>query len=129
MSYKKRTCSPSHHNTMGYVDVVRMQRQAPFLRSVLRQADANKRKQLLQLANADQINTISELVLNVLKGHAPRSRYTLERLRPHSQALRDMSKRRSSIKRRRQVMIDQKGAGLWKELHQCHRKLVPVLPK
>ena len=114
---------------MGAMDVARMQRQAPFLRSVLRQADANKRKQLLQLANADQINTISELVLNVIKGHAPRSRYTLERLRPHTQALRDMSKRGSSIKRRRHVMLNQTGAGLWKELHQCHRKLVPVLPK
>ena len=81
------------------VGMERIHRQAPFLRSVLRQADANKRKQLLQLANADQINTISELVLNVIKGHAPRSRYTIERLRPHAEPLRQMSKRRSSIKR------------------------------
>ena len=113
---------------MASVDVERMHRQAPFLRSVLRAADANKRKQLLQLANADQINTISELVLNVIKGHAPRSRYTLDRLRPHTKVLRDMSKRRSSIKRRRQAMINQTGAGLWKELQQCHRKLRSVLP-
>ena len=55
-------------------------RQAPFLRAVLREADANKRKQLLQLANANQINTLSELTLNVLKGNVPRSRYTIERL-------------------------------------------------
>ena len=105
-------------------------RQAPFLRSVLRQADANKRKQLLQLANADQINTISELVLNVIKGAVPsRSRYTLDRLRPHAEPLRQMSKRGSSIKRRRQIMIDQTGSGLWKELHQCHRRLTRLLPK
>ena len=49
----------------------------PFLRAVLRAADANKRKQKLQLANADQINAVSELVLNVIKGVAPRSRYTI----------------------------------------------------
>lgn len=100
----------------------RLQRQGPFLRAVLREADANKRKQLLQLANADQINTVSELVLNVLKGNAPRSRYTVERLRPHADALRQMSKPKSAIKQRRQVMLDQTGAGLWKELNQCHRR-------
>ena len=92
----------------------------PFLRAVLRAADANKRKQLLRLANADQINAISELVLNVLKGVAPRSRYTIERLRPHKDVLRQMSKMRSSIKRRRQLMMDQTGSGLWNELRLSH---------
>ena len=58
----------------------RLKCQAPFLRAVLLEADANKRKQLLQLANANQINTLSELTLNVLKGNVPRSRYTIERL-------------------------------------------------
>ena len=104
----------------------RIHRQAPFLRAVLREADANKRKQLLQLANADQINTVSELVLNVLKGNAPRSRYPIERLRPHAQPLPQMSKQRSSIKQRRQIMINQTGAGLWKELHQCHCRLTAL---
>ena len=122
MSYKN-TCVL--HSTI--VGMERIHRQAPFLRAVLREADANKRKQLLQLANADQINTVSELVLNVLKGHAPRSRYTIERLRPHADTLRQISKPRSSIKRRRQVMINQTGAGFWKELHQCHRRLTPLL--
>lgn len=100
----------------------RLQRQAPFLRAVLREADANKRKQLLQLANADQINTVSELVLNVLKANAPRSRYTIQRLRPHAQALRQIAKRGSSIKQRRQAMMNQTGTGLWHELRQCHRR-------
>ena len=105
----------------------RLKRQTLFLRAVLREADANKSKQLLQLANADQINTISELVLNVIKGHAPRSRYTIDRLRPHAQALRQLSKPGSSIKKRRQVMINQTGAGLWKELHLCQCRLTALL--
>lgn len=107
----------------------RLQRQAPFLRAVLREADANKRKQLLQLANADQINTVSELVLNVLKGNAPRSQYTIQRLRPHAQALRQMAKRGSSIKQRRAAMLSQTGAGLWNELKQCHRRCCIYLPQ
>ena len=100
----------------------RIKRQTPFLSAVLREADANKRKQYLQLANADQINAMSELVLNVLKGNAPRSRYTIQRLRPHAQALRDMSKRGSSIKKRRKAMMHQTGAGLWNELRLSHRR-------
>lgn len=100
----------------------RLDRQAPFLRSVLREANAHKRKQLLQLANADQINAVSELVLNVLKGNAPRSRHTISTLRPHAEALRQMAQRRRSVKRRRQTMMNQTGAGLWKELSLCHRR-------
>ena len=123
MSYKNARVFHS-----SIVGMASLQRQAPFLRSVLRAADANKRKQLLQLANADQINTISELILNVIKGDTPsRSRYTIERLKPHAEPLRQMSKMRSSIKRRRQAMIDQTGSGLWKELQLCHRRLMRLL--
>lgn len=94
-----------------------------FLRSVLREADAKKRRQYLQLANAKQINAISELVLNVIKGVVPRSRYTVERLRPYKHLMRDLTKRRSSIKRRRHLMMNQKGAGFWDELRLCHRRV------
>ena len=45
----------------------RLQRQLPFLRSVLEEANRFKRQELLQHANADQVNAISELVLNLLK--------------------------------------------------------------
>lgn len=105
----------------------RLERQAPFLRSVSREANANKRKQLLQLANADQINTVSELVLNVLKGNAPRSRHTIQRLRPHADAMRQMARRSSSVKKRRQTMMNQTGAGLWKELSLCHRRCCQLM--
>ena len=49
--------------------VRRLQRQLPFLRSVLREADQNVRRERLQHANADQVNAISELVMNTLKGN------------------------------------------------------------
>lgn len=107
----------------------RLERQAPFLRSVLREANANRRKQLLHLANADQINSVSELVLNLLKGNAPRSRHTIPRLRPHAAAMRQMAKRGSSVKKRRETMINQTGAGLWKELDLCHRRCCTLKAK
>ena len=49
--------------------VRRLQRQLPFLRSVLREADQHVRRERLQHANADQVNAISELVMNTMKGN------------------------------------------------------------
>ena len=64
-----------------------MERQAPFLKSVLRKGQAEKRNELLRMANADQINVISELVMNTIKGVVPRSRKTMKILTPHAAAL------------------------------------------
>ena len=49
----------------------RLRRQLPFLRSVLKKANRFKRQELLQHANADQVNALSELVLNLLKNNIP----------------------------------------------------------
>lgn len=49
----------------------RVKRQAAFLKSVLREADDHKRKEQFRMANGDQINAVSELALNVMKGIVP----------------------------------------------------------
>ena len=49
----------------------RLRRQLPFLRSMLQEGNGSKRQELLQHANADQINAVSELVLNFLKTRFP----------------------------------------------------------
>ena len=59
----------------------RVQRQRPFLLSVLYEADRYKRQDLLQHANADQINALSEMTLNRLKQHIPVSPATVAKLR------------------------------------------------
>ena len=65
----------------------RMERQAPFLKSVLQEADNVKRQEFLRMANADQINAISELVMNTIRGTVPCSRHTITFLKPHVQSL------------------------------------------
>ena len=60
-----------------------MERQAPFLKSVLQEANQHKRQELLRMANADQINAISELVMNTFRGTVPRSRHTITLLKPN----------------------------------------------
>lgn len=94
----------------------RIKRQLPFLRNVLREADSNKRREQLQHANADQINAISEIVLNTLRGNAPIAPPLVERLRPHQRSLRTMGNRCHSLKKR-QAMLHQKGRGVWQGLN------------
>ena len=101
--------------------VRRLQRQLPFLRSVLREAYQSVRRERLQQANADQINAISELVMNTLKGNVQVPHWLLDQLRPHKHALREMARRRHSIKRRRHVMMVQTGAGVWNALDRVCR--------
>ena len=92
-----------------------MERQAPFLKSVLQEANQHKRQELLRMANADQINAISELVMNTLRGTVPRSRNTITLLKPHAQSLRAMAKPAHSVKR-------QTGGTLWPELYRCYKR-------
>ena len=74
----------------------RLQRQWPFLKSVLKEANRQKREELLQHANADQINAVSELVLNLLKNNIPVTPSVMQQLRPYKQVLRQLGARRHS---------------------------------
>ena len=94
----------------------RMTRQSHFLNDVLKEANQQK----LRYANADQINAVSELVMNKLRGAICPGRHTVTRLKPYSQQLRLIANPRQSIKRRRQLTSQQIGAGAWKELNCCY---------
>ena len=95
----------------------RTERQAPFLKRMLQEADNHKRQELLRMANADQINAISELVMNTIRGTVPRSRQTITLLKPHAQSLRAMAKPAHSVKRRRAILMSPKGGNLLSELY------------
>ena len=71
----------------------RLQRQWPFLKSVLKEANHQKCQELLQHANADQINAVSELVLNLLKNNIPVTPSVMQQLRPYKQVLRQLGAR------------------------------------
>ena len=103
----------------------RLRRQLPFLRSMFQEANGSKRQELLQHANADQINAVSELVLNFLKNKIPVTPPMLAKLQPYKKVLRDLGRRRHSVKKRRAWLVQQKGRGLFQGLHevlcQCAR--------
>ena len=100
----------------------RFTRQRPFLKTVLAEANRQRRNQLLRLANSDQINAISELAMNTVRGVVPRSRDTVRLLRPYQDALKQMMQRKRSVKSRRRLMMDQSGGALWSELNRCFKR-------
>ena len=99
----------------------RMSRQSHFLNDVLKEANQHKRQQKLRYANADQINAVSELVMNTLRGAIRPGRHTVRALKQYSQPLRLIANPRQSIKRRRELLSSQIGGGAWKELNRCYR--------
>ena len=99
----------------------RVNRQAAFLKSVLREGNDRKRKEQFRMANGDQINAVSELALNVMKGVVPVSNQAKARLRPYANTLCQLSPQRAGIKARRQLLMKQKGGAVFRELSNCVR--------
>jgi len=98
----------------------RMTRQGAFLKDILKEANHNKCQQKLRYANADQINAVSELVMNTLRGAICPGRKTMPKLKPYSKQLRQIESPCQSIKRRRELVIHQLGADVWSELRRCY---------
>lgn len=104
----------------------RLHRQRPFLESILKEANRLKRQDMIQHANADQINAVSELVLNLLKRRIPLDPPTTAKLRRYKTVLREVGRRKNSLRRRKEHLLTQRGSGFWKGLHtvycQCLQK-------
>ena len=99
----------------------RIRRQWGFLRTLLDEAKHQTRKDILQHANKDQINAVSEIVLNTLRGHHPVPPSVVVRLRKYKKPLRNLIQRKHSVLKRRKVLQAQKGSGFWKALKlTCH---------
>jgi len=65
----------------------------PFLQSLLQEANAKRQKVMLDLANKDQINAISEMALNLIKRKIPIRPGTYHRLKQYKMVLRELSRR------------------------------------
>ena len=103
--------------------MVRIKRQVSFLQSLVRQAKGKERDALLRAANADQINAVSEMVLNVLTNDQfPVRPDLVARLRLHKKAMRELRKKKNSVKRRREILLKQKGR-FWNTLDRVCRCL------
>jgi len=66
---------------------------------------------MLEHANADQINAVSEMVLNLLQNKISVHPITMAKLHCYKTTLREVGKRRNSVKGRRGHLREQKGSG------------------
>ena len=104
--------------------MVRIKRHVPFLQSLVRQAKGKQRDTLLRAANGNQINAVSEMVLNVLTNNKfPIRPDLVARLRPHKKALRELRKKKNSVKRRHDILLKPKGGRFWNSLDRVCRCL------
>ena len=88
----------------------RLLRHRAFLLSILREGNRNKRQDLIQHANGEQINAVSELVLNMLKNRVPVSPPLMAKLRRHKKVLKELGRRKNSIKKGRLHLMNQRVA-------------------
>ena len=93
----------------------RIRRQKMFLKTITSAANRNARKALIKHANKDQVNAVSEIVMNLLK-NVPVTPITMASLRPYKQILRQIGNRAILLKKRRQALTNQKGGKLWNGL-------------
>ena len=95
----------------------RVNHHVPFIQDILKESNRFKRQEKIRHANKDQINALSEITLNLLKKNIPLSQRTIGKLKPHKNFLRAMSKKNSSVKQRKKLLMKQRGgSGLWKGL-------------
>lgn len=98
---------------LSFLIMRRLERHRHFLQDVLSQANKHQRQAQLQAANSDQINALRELSLNLLKRHIPVHPATVKKLHPHRHTLRSLARRHTSVKKRREILLKQKGGGIW----------------
>ena len=68
----------------------RIHGQKPFLKAMTSAANRNRRNTLIKHANKEQVNAVSEIVLNLLKNNVPLTPVTMARLKPYKQTLRKL---------------------------------------
>ena len=71
---------------------------------VLSKTNPAAAKALIQSASPDLLNALCECALNVLKGRVTISSLQKRKLAHHKRELRDLVKKRTSLKRKRQIL-------------------------
>ena len=92
-----------------------------FLQSLLREANAKRRNVMLDLADKNQLNALSDMVLNVMKQNVPIQPKTIQKLKRCKNVLQELRLRQTSLKRRREQLKKQTGRGFWQGLNECYK--------
>ena len=75
---------------------------------------------MLDLANKNQLNALSEMVMNVMKQNVPIQPKTIQKLKRHKNVLQELRLRQTSLKRKREQLKKQTGRGFCQGLNECY---------
>ena len=88
----------------------RIKRNLQFLRAFLPNPKKKKqRRAILKLASSDNIKALCEGALNTLKGNVPLSVLEKRKLRRHSEKIRKLACRKTSVKRKKAFLVQEGG--------------------
>ena len=73
---------------------------------------------MLDLANKNQLNALSEMVLNVMKQNLAIQPKTIQKLKRYKNVLRDLRFRQTLLKRKGEQLKQQTGQGFWQGLNE-----------
>ena len=96
---------------------MRLEQHKPFFKTLAVQPSQIRRRTLLEQATKDQINMLSEVILNLLKRNVSVDPSLMARLRKHKNILRELRLRQHSIKKRKQMLMEAKGNQLFRDLY------------
>ena len=80
----------------------------PFLCSCFK-SSGNQRRDMITTANRGQIESISEIALNLLKGNIVVPKSSFERLKPHKDKLLYLTRKKPSLKQKKRCLIKKEG--------------------
>ena len=75
---------------------------------------------MLDLANKNQLNVLSEMVLNVMKQNVPIQQKTIQKLKRYRNVLQEWRLHQTSLKSKQEQLKKQTGRGFWQGLNECY---------
>lgn len=87
----------------------RLERNWGFLK-LLAKCTPKRRCEILSVCDNDLIKCIDDCSHNILKGNIPIGEYHLENLKKHKKTIREVSKRRNSLKKKRDILVQNGGS-------------------
>lgn len=85
---------------------------ADFLSLLMRTKNKKYRNKLLEIANRSQLDSISEIIINVLRGTILLSRLQQERLRRYKSCMRVLAQKNTPLYKRKKQLQTQAGGML-----------------
>lgn len=105
----------------------RLLAQEPFLR-LLAQSSHKRRAQLLEVATKEELTTLFEICLNIIKGNITLNSNNLKKLKRHKGLIRTLSDRKVSLTHKKKL-VHQKGRGIGAIIGTIASLVLPLLSK